>query len=346
MSTYFSDIIKLVQVVIWPAVLLILFLVYRKELPRLIQAVVSRVTSLSAGVLTLQFIATEPPQEVQSRLDAIREPTSAGASASPSGERSLIELIHTGHPCDYLVIDQGSGKSWLTSRLYLFATVLPCLLQLKCLVFVGTRDLTPRYFYGTSTPEAVRRALEKKYPWLSQSLIEAQIEQLVFGQAPNQYVGWNPAYAESGKAALQAIRRGKDLEWDLSMAESLQSVIHDLIIPFDPDQQQKAEMVVSSFLNNPQIRRPLSAGEEDKDWVRFSEVEEHARWVSDEDELKRLLEGELNRECLVENATEEPRVVERAFLRKNGYFVAQVDSDGRFLRLIDRNALVEKVARS
>ena len=208
------------------------------------------------------------------------------------------------------------------------------------------RKRTPRYFYGISTPEAVRRALEKKYPWLSRILIEAQINQLAYGQAPNRCVGWNLAYNELGKAALLAIRRGKDLEWDLPMAESLQTVIHDLIIPVDLDQPQQAETLVSNFLNNPQIRRPVSTGEEDKDWVRFREVEEHARWISDEDELKRLLEGELKRECLVENATEEPRVVERAFLRKNGHFVAQVDSDGRFLRLIDRNALVEKVGRS
>jgi hypothetical protein len=208
------------------------------------------------------------------------------------------------------------------------------------------RELTPRYFYGISTPEAVRRALEKKYPWLSQILIEAQINQLVNGQAPNRYVNYNLAFTESGKAALKAIRQKKDLEWDLPMAESLQMVIHDLIISVDLDQPHQAEMLVSNFLNNPQIRRPLSTGEEDKYWVRFREVEEHARWISDEDELKRLLEGELKRECLVENATEEPRVVERAFLRKNGDFVAQVDSDGRFLRLIDRNALVEKVARS
>jgi hypothetical protein len=346
MSIKFSDIVDLVQVVIWPAVLLILLLVYRKELPRLIQTIGSRVTSLSTGVLTLQFIATEPPKEVQSRLDAIREPTSAGASVTPSGERSLIELIHAGRPCDYLVIDLGSGKSWLTSRLYLFSTVLPRLLQLKCLVFVGTRELTPRYFYGISTPEAVRRSLEKKYPWLSKVLIEAQINQLASGQPSNRYVSWNFAYSESGKAALKAIRQGKDLEWDLPMAESLQTVISDLIIPIDLEQPQQAETLVSNFLNNPQIRRPLSTGNGDKDWVRFREIEEHARWISGEKELKRLLEAELKRECLVENANEEPRVIERAFLRKNGDFVAQVDSDGRFLRLIDRNALVEKVARS
>ena len=84
MSTYFSDIIKLVSVGIWPTVLLILLLGYRKEIPRLIQAVVTRVTSLSTGVLTLQFIATEPPKEVQSRLDAIREPTSAGVPPAPA----------------------------------------------------------------------------------------------------------------------------------------------------------------------------------------------------------------------------------------------------------------------
>ncbi len=88
MTINFSDIVNLIQVLIWPAILLILLLVYRKELPQLIHAIGSRVTGLSAGVLTLQFIAEEPPQEVQSRLDAIREPTSAGVSATPSGERS------------------------------------------------------------------------------------------------------------------------------------------------------------------------------------------------------------------------------------------------------------------
>jgi hypothetical protein len=67
---------------------------------------------------------------------------------------------------DYVVIDLRVGGAWLTSRLYLFAVVLPQLMPLRCFVFVGDRGQVPRYFLGIASPEGIIRQLESQFPWL------------------------------------------------------------------------------------------------------------------------------------------------------------------------------------
>jgi hypothetical protein len=68
----------------------------------------------------------------------------------------------------YIVIDLGSDTTprWLTSRLYLFGLLLARVSRLKCFVFVEIAAGIRNRFVGISSPEAVRWALARRYPWL------------------------------------------------------------------------------------------------------------------------------------------------------------------------------------
>jgi hypothetical protein len=181
-----------IQAVVWPLVIVVLVFIYRREIPKLIQAITGRVSKLSAVGVTLEFTAAQPvPETVGVRLEDMREPTSSGPPPV-SGMQSLIELARSTAPVDYVRIDLREGSSWLTSQLYLFAVVLPPVLGLRCFVFVCSRGEIPRYFLGLCSPEAVRTDLEARYPWLRNAIAEVQLLQLLYGQAPNRSPAWYP----------------------------------------------------------------------------------------------------------------------------------------------------------
>ncbi len=120
-----SNVISVIQAVAWPLVIVTLVFIYRREIPRLIEALGGRMSKLSAVGVTLEFAAAQPvPETLRVRLEDIREPASGGAPP-PSGADSLIQLARSTAPVDYVLIDLREGGSWLTSRLYLFAVVLP-----------------------------------------------------------------------------------------------------------------------------------------------------------------------------------------------------------------------------
>jgi hypothetical protein len=93
------------------------------------------------------------------------------------------------------MIDLRDGRAWLTSRLYLFAMVLPQLMPLRCFVFVGGRRhrKIPSYFLGGASPGSVVRHLEGQFPWLRKVMVESQMWPVLVGEPPNRNVGWWPA---------------------------------------------------------------------------------------------------------------------------------------------------------
>ena len=339
----FAEFVSLVHAIIWPVVVVALAVTYRKELPRLVQTVGGRISHLSLAGVKLDFAALETvPETLRVKLDEIREPSTTGPPP-PSGVKSLIELATSSPPADYLVIDLRDGQAWLTSRLYLFAVVLPPILGLRCFVFVGTRDGMPRYFFGFASPPVVVRSLEEHYPWLRHAMAEMALQPLFVGKPPTRYTSWTP-YGDV-QAALQRLTAGGPAnDWNLQRAEALSEVIRALVSPIDLFQPGGVELFVNRFLENPNLRRAHNASITDEDWVHLDSVDEHARWIKDERHLLDVLGDGLSRQKLVINQNSDDETLVKAALRRRGNFVAVTDADGRFERLIDRTELVEKLA--
>lgn len=206
---------------------------------------------------TLEFAAAQPvPESVGVRLEDIRQPTSSGPPP-PSGMQSLIELARSTAPVDYVRIDLREGSSWLTSRLYVFAVVLPPVLGLRCFVFVCSRGEIPRYCLGLSSPEAVRTDLEARYPWLRNAIAEVQLLQLLYGQTPNRSPAWYPDQKmQDALKALSDASPGPKFEWKTRHSEALQRIVQSLVSPIDLSQNGQVETFVQRFLQNPILRRP------------------------------------------------------------------------------------------
>jgi hypothetical protein len=85
----------------------------------------------------------------------------------------LLNQIQGQGPSDYAVIDLGSGRSWLTTRLFVFAILLRRMRALRALVFVETQDGIAQRFLGVALPDTVRWRLAREYPWLEDAYAHA-----------------------------------------------------------------------------------------------------------------------------------------------------------------------------
>ena len=163
------------------------------------------------------------------------------------------------------------------------------------------------------------------------------------------------------------VELGSKGQWDLAQAEALNAIVPALVSPIDLLQPGQLEEFVTRFLASPKVRRPhvdttqvppvaqapAVADGSDAEWVQLESidqqrqpilVDEHARWIEGERQLVDRLGDDLSRECVVlEQTTDEPDLVQTV-LRRHGDFVAVTDRDGRFDHLIDRSALLERVA--
>lgn len=236
----FASVVTLIQAVVWPLVVVTLIFIYRREIPKLIQAIGGRVSKFSAVGVTLELAAAAPlPESLRVRLEDIREPTSSGPPPV-SGMQSLLELARSTDPVDYVRIDLREGMSWLTSRLYLFSVVLPPILGLRCFVFVCSRGEIPRYFLGLASPEAVKIDLEARYPWLRYAVLDAQLSPLG-GQIPNRYASWY--LNDTAKQAFRDLTGGAlRVPLDPKQTEALCKLTGAQVRGFlDPDQAEAVQ---------------------------------------------------------------------------------------------------------
>jgi hypothetical protein len=102
----------------------------------------------------------------------------------------------------------------------------------------------------------------------------------------------------------------------------------------------EASSVLSQFLFSVQQRNvPKTAG-----WTDLGSYIEHADWVSDTS-LVRLLGRRLNVTSVKRDPSESGTIAARTLLRHDEHYVAVVDMDGRFLRLVDRRKATDQVVR-
>jgi hypothetical protein len=332
-----DEVVRLVQAVAWPVIIALLAVLYRKEIPKLFLALGGKISKFTAVGLTLEFTAPKPIADTLStKLNEIREPTSTGLPI-PSAAPALVELIRSSAPADYLLIDLREGSAWLTSRLYLFAVVLLRVTAVKSFVFIGEKASTPRYFYGIASLAAVERKLELRCPWLRSAKLTSQIQQIY---------SWTPT-TDQLKADLKTLTQGPTVEsLPYTHAAAFEHILRDVVEPVDLLQPGQAEIFVTLFLGNPKIRRPDAPKDQTEamGWVDLTNSYEHAQWIKDEGDLRDLIGDDLTREYVSMDTLPDSEALGKTVIRKKGDFVTLLDKDGRFLRLVDRAALLEKMA--
>jgi hypothetical protein len=178
----FHEVVALASAIAWPAAFVVAVLVLRKPLARVVADLGRRTTRVSAFQVSLEFAALPElsPSEGSGGPFALRTPSPA--SRFPSGAPALFDEISEPRPADYAVLDLGSGGHWLTSRVFIFSVLLERMRGLRCVVFVETAGDVRRQFVGMATPQQVRWALGRRYPWL----------EVAYGQAYATALGQHP----------------------------------------------------------------------------------------------------------------------------------------------------------
>jgi len=341
LAATFQNVVDLVGAVAWPLTAIAIFLILRPYLPGLMKGISSRISKVSLASVSVEFVASEVRSEVWTSLSYLRDPMSTQSWADSS--RTLNMLIKAGERADSAKIDLGTGDRWLTSRLYIFSAILSELLDLRCLVFLETRDGVPVRFVGVAHPDAVSRAVGRREPWLEDALAVARVN-LSAPEVPAAFTELKTVLEKREKPVSELAA------WELNSPLSrLAAAAHRPHL--DP---QAAETVAQLFRDSPSVSRVVDPSKSEEDgWVRLGESpddppkvrEERASWIRSGAELERILGDSLSRPALVETPGITRRELQRQMVLRDGDYVALVDADGRFERLFDRRRLAEHFGR-
>jgi hypothetical protein len=303
-------VVDLLEALTWPTVAAMALYLLRKPLIELVGQIARRARKLSIYEVSVE-LATLP--ELSSSWSAgafdVRQLTSAVVFDSYS--KTLFQELLNPLPADYAVVDLGTGQKWLTSRLFIFAVVLGLARGLRAFAFLETINGTRRRFLGTAMPTDIRKALAMYYPWLEEAAVRAEAG--YYGDAP--------------------------VDQPLISRSSIQSPLL-----FGADQKAISDFV-NRFIQNIQrtTTPPLNEQSSHLEIAGSPQTWERAHWI-DGELLERVLTGSLNYAWCEESPDNLDELAE-AVVRREGQFVALVDADRRFRRLVDHYELLGRMSK-
>jgi hypothetical protein len=247
-------------------------------------------------------------------------------NANSSSVMSMLETIKGHGVANYALIDLGTGQSWLTTRLFIFATLMRRMRALKTLVFVETRAGVDNLFLGLMHPDAVRWRLAREYSWLEPAFAGA------YSKLQNLQIRSELGALDFGEAGLL-----------------VQNFLGDTNITIKAPQKPAALPVPQlspqpTGAPGPAANPPPVQYMTDDSWVPLkSKNWEHARWLN-RTLLERLLDISPRAVAVVGagNLSDKERSV--AALACEGPFVALVDERRRFRSLLDRETLLQRLS--
>ena len=337
-----DDWVRLIQAVIWPFTFVVVLLAFRREIPRLVEGLGRRVSRVSVASVSLELaVATEIPNQIWQSLRDLQETTAV--PQVPDSGSSLFRLIQGGERADYVRIDLGEGDRWITSRLFIFALVPFQLLQIRSLVFLETRGGVAGRFAGLASPDAIREGLGRSFPWLEAAWLPTQLN-------------FSSVTVETQTAFIEVIKAnstpGPLQFWQLT--GGFQPIIQQAYKPVSVSDPQVAEMLARNWLSDPSIYHEIPAtNPQTEGWLRLgpskfnaSNVrEERAAWIRSGADLDDMTHRALTHAYVTESGSiTRDELYRESVLQWDGDFVAVVDGDGRFKRLLDRDSIVARLA--
>jgi hypothetical protein len=167
------DSADLVRAVAWPVIILLVVVALWPALRLAGREAVERGFKFGLpGGTSFELPAATPAAPTGSFTEALSAPISsaefqqAAGARMQSGVESIKSLLSSGVPSDYIEVNLRDGQSWLTSRLFLVASLLDRVLGARVFVFVATAGGVSRRFIGIASTVDVRRAHRTRYPWL------------------------------------------------------------------------------------------------------------------------------------------------------------------------------------
>jgi hypothetical protein len=316
-ATVNVNVADLVSAIAWPAVIIAILLVLREPIKRLANRIGASAQSLSIGPsgLSVEFGAAvrDVPTQSSTVLDDLRTAT---PQLADSAAQTMFEQLASEAPAPHLLVDLGEGHDWLTTRLYLFASMLATMRQTRTLVFVETAMAVRGRFVGLAAVGQVRAALARAYPWLESDYAHAYADATT---------AWRTGLPAAGSSSFVLDDHGR-------LAQGV------------------AQPLVRNFLDNVKINPP-APDTRDPEWVNEPvgpiALIEHARWLTGVD-IERILGPALERFAyLIETTPRTPAEIAAATLRMHGHeVIALVDEQHRFRGVVvDRRPALDALAQ-
>ena len=281
----------------------------RKPIAQFLSTIGGRLTKLSIAGVELE-LAAAPNIELSGdakSFGGMDPQTLANDSASQTLTGALQGDIV---PNSYVVIDLGVGKSWLISRLFIFAIMLRRVRGVRCFVFVDRSGRVPNEYLGTISTEDIHLALAQRYPPLDRVFAKAYKDQL--------WQGW---------MAMTVIRT-------LDQSFAIQ-VVREYVALLKQGWDWKSVAPYPSEVN------AATAIPADGPWVQLGTSMEYGLWI-DRDLLRQAFKDVIHEDqvSLASGASEKTRETVNAYAP----FLAVVRASGQFVYLIDRAMVLEGLA--
>jgi hypothetical protein len=311
MSINWPLIVEVIKALAWPVVAAFALYLLRRPLVELVGQVASRAKKISVFEISVE-LATLPELQPSWSVGDTDARRLSSSQIFDSASQTLFQELLKPAQADYAIVDLRDGEAWLTSRLFIFSLILGEVSGLRAFVFLETAANTRRRFLGVATPSNVRRALGRRYPWLEEAFARAL----------------SSAYPNAQPTETQGV-----------------STFSNQISPISSNDQWRVSDFVRRFVQNLQrttdppedeSRSYLEIGTKPKTWER-------AQWI-DGERLERDLAGVFEYAWVNESLDSPRRLVSEAVIRRNASFVALVDSDRRFVGLVDRYALLSQMS--
>jgi hypothetical protein len=154
----------------WPMAVIIIVLLLRRALTGALGALLSRMSKFSLGGFAIELETAAARSSSAAVLDELRDVASDASFADSSN--LLKSSLAAEKPADYAVVNLGAGKDWLTSRLYLLASLAARMRSIRLVVVIGTKDGRTQYL-GAAECDKLQWALASRYPWLEVAFCKA-----------------------------------------------------------------------------------------------------------------------------------------------------------------------------
>ena len=304
---------------IWVFFALVALIMLREPLARFQSTVGGRLSKISFAGIELELAAAPSVQlNDDARSFGSMDPQNVATDSYNQTLKNALQGAPVPH--SYAIINLGVGKSWLISRLFIFAVLLRLVRGVRCFVFVsGSTD--PGLYLGTISTEDIHYTIVQRYPWLERVFAKAYKDQL-----------WHPPLALPTKPITsQGVGM---LEKDLAAA-----MAQEFVAMIKQDWNGEAQFPgitkednFSTFLTE----RPYEL------WVEVGTSKEYGAWI-DDPMLLRDFSGVIQTQR-VQLASSTQETIRR-IVSSMAPYLAVVGDSGEFVSLIDRCKVLEELSR-
>ncbi len=305
-------VVEALKALAWPLVAALGLYLLKRPLRELVAQLARRATKVSVFEVSIE-LATLPELRPSWSVGDVDPRQLTSAQIFDSASQALFEELLKPAQADYAIVDLRSGHAWLNSRLFLFALILGDVTGLRAFVFLETAAGVRRRFLGVASPVAVRRKLGTRYPWLEEAFARALAAQ--YPLVPQPLLPTASAFSNQQS-------------------------------PLTPGEQWRVTSFVQRFIQELQ-RSTAPPTQEQSSYLEIGtspQIWERAQWL-DGEHLERGLIGSLDYAWVEYSPDAASASISDAVLRRPVPFVALVDTDRRFLGLVDRGAMLSQTAQ-